>query len=217
MYRNVAVIVVGSVIALFLWAAFTQAPVSELSVSIRPPFPGCRWSVVEGAGLKVRVQECLFPGNSALPDRHVRVAASETLPGYFVEVADGQETYRATALAIRVFHKKADEGIESILEVLKEDASYPYGAECSFSLVERNVLLGKNRYQLVPIGLSKAYFDAQVARGNDVPTDPCGSYGYSASGERYFEIQAAHPETVLFINGGQEQPLFDEKNIVVIR
>ncbi len=217
MYKNIAVVVVGSVIALFLWAAFTQAPVSELSVSIRPPFPGCRWSVVDGAGLKVRVQECLFPGNSALPDRHVRVAASESLPGYFVEVADGQEAYRATALVIQVFRKEPNVGIESLLSRIQDDPTYPYGAECEFTVSKRSLILGKTRYQLVPVGLSKAYFDAQMARGDEVPQDPCGSYGYSVSGERYFEVQAAHPETVLFINAGQEQPLFDENNIVIVQ
>lgn len=46
---------------------------------------------------------------------------------------------------------------------------------------------------------------------------PCGDKSLIADRTSYFGFQEAHPDTLLCVNIGQEQPLFDETQIEILK
>lgn len=43
---------------------------------------------------------------------------------------------------------------------------------------------------------------------------PCNGWGVGNSGQRYFEIHNSNPDKAIFIEIGQDAPLFDENSII---
>ncbi len=187
---------------------------TEVSEPSRPAYEGCIWKLSMGAGLKLFVQECDFG------TRKVRVAPSETLPGYLIEHDDGQG-FRAVADAIQIFRLNDGQTIDDLLpQAAGKDQGVLEGASCAFASYGTSAGAaspakeGVRRFQLIPTGeTAREYQDWQKEHPEEVPEPPCGRYGISAEGSRYFEIQDAHPQTVIFVEIGQEAPLFDESSI----
>lgn len=70
---------------------------------------------------------------------------------------------------------------------------------------------GRRRYVLIPAGV---YGDSIGALMRDTPVpSTCSGRGIGNSGMRYFETFAESPGRILFVNIGQERPLFDEASI----
>lgn len=47
----------------------------------------------------------------------------------------------------------------------------------------------------------------------EVPEPVCGAYGHSTHGVRYFITDLRWPELVIFVDEGQERPLFEPRSI----
>ena len=117
----------------------------------------------------------------------------------------------AIGLAIQVFHLKNGK-IEDVLDFLREQEDWDKTEHCVFRQIESN---RKNvtRYVLEPSGEA---MEAYKLRASQEPINfVCGSWGMANSGIRYFEIHKSNPFVALFLEIGQEAPLFDEQTIIV--
>jgi hypothetical protein len=85
--------------------------------------------------------------------------------------------------------------------------------QCQFTEDQANSTDTVTRYILKPTGPALEKFETLAREEPIVST--CGGYGMGNSGVRRFEIHASNPERALFLELGQEAPLFDEETIVV--
>lgn len=166
----------------------------------RNPHHGFEWEKVSGAWIEFWAQK----------NETYQVAISETLPGAMVEMlVDGEPV--AIGLAIQVFHLK-NQKIEDVLEFLQEDENWDEAEQCEFRLIESN-REGVERYVLQPSG---AALETYQLRASQEPINfVCSIWGMANSGIRYFEIHKSNPSIALFLEIGQEAPLFDEQTIIV--
>ncbi len=161
---------------------------------------GFEWEKVSGLGIEFWAQK----------NQEYRVAISETLPGAMIEKLENGQPI-AIGLAIQLFPLK-NQKIEDILELLREDESWNETEQCVFRQIE-STRAGVTRYVLEPGG---AAMEEYKLRATQEPINfVCGTWGMANSGIRYFEIHNTNPNVALFLEIGQEAPLFDEQTIVV--
>lgn len=166
----------------------------------RQAHEGFRWGIVEGAGLKFWAQA----------NRSLRVVTDDELPGAYVE-RDGKKGSRQ--LALRVFPLKNGK-IDDVLDVLSLTPGWNPDETGRFE--ERPCKrTGVKRYVLVPAGKYGENYKKQSAQ-EPVPVT-CNGWGVGNSGMRYFEIHASHPDKAIFVEIGQDAPLFDEESIVFVK
>ncbi|MGH9443476.1 MAG: hypothetical protein ACRD16_14510 [Thermoanaerobaculia bacterium] len=175
----------------------------------RAPVKGCAWRrLSDGAlGLEAWVQRCdfgfrkidfLVVGNSlalrysdgGAPDRLVDVL--DLLPGESAETG-----------IRRIFAARTDKALAGrcVLAPSRETKSR----------------VGVERFTFVPDAAYRKALDAK-ADPNEVPEPPCGDWGDAPDGIQYFEAQpASSSRKVLFVRVGQDEPLFDEKTLRLLR
>lgn len=166
----------------------------------RPAEEGFTWEKVSGAGLEFWAQR----------NKSIQVGISETLPGAFIESIETDSPV-AMRLAIQVFDIK-DGNIEDVIEQLKLYNNWNEADSCKFHKVESN-RSGVERYVLMPTG--KALEEFKELGTQEPICTTCGDWGMGNSGTRYFEIHERNKNKALFIEIGQEAPLFDEKSITI--
>lgn len=84
------------------------------------------------------------------------------------------------------------------------------GADCEWKNFERKGLRSTMRlFTWTPSSIEELSDSSDV----QVPEDQCGPYGFSASGVRYFMTDSRWPDTFIFVNEGQERPLFEPSSI----
>lgn len=179
-------------LALFL-AAGLCATIAD--VPSRKAYEGFEWGRVTGAGLSFWAQHN--------PD--IRVMADPSLPGAVV-VRNGDTAPRKV---IQVFELK-NRSIEDVLPLLQKEEGWDASQSCQFKEVKSGHE-GVKRYLLVPAGSYAAEVDKQM-KEEPVPST-CSGWGVGNSGMRYFEVQDSHPDRAVFIEIGQDAPLFDESSI----
>ena len=179
-------------LALFL-AAGLCATIAD--VPSRKAYEGFEWERVTGAGLSFWAQHN--------PD--IRVMADLSLPGAVV-VRNGDT---APMKVIQVFELK-NRSIEDVLPLLQKEEGWDASQSCQFKEVKSG-REGVKRYQLVPAGSYAAEVDKQM-KEEPVPST-CSGWGVGNSGMRYFEVQDSHPDRAVFVEIGQDAPLFDESSI----
>ena len=166
----------------------------------REAYAGFVWEKVSGAGIEFWAQR----------SKDISVGISETLPGAFIEKqVDGSPV--ALGLVIQVFHLK-NQKIEDVFEVLQDDENWKQSDKCVFHKIACN-RKGVTRYELRPSGESLAAYQKQTEEGPVSHT--CAIWGSGNSGIRYFEIHESNKNKAIFVEVGQEAPLFDEESIVV--
>ena len=166
----------------------------------REAYAGFVWEKVSGAGIEFWAQR----------SKDISVGISETLPGAFIEKqVDGSPV--ALGLVIQVFHLK-NQKIEDVFEVLQYDENWKQSDKCVFHKIACN-RKGVTRYELRPSGESLAAYQKQTEEGPVSHT--CAIWGSGNSGIRYFEIHESNKNKAIFVEVGQEAPLFDEESIIV--
>jgi hypothetical protein len=163
----------------------------------------CRWEWKKGGGIGVWAERC------ALDTGVWELQFQSDLPG-FVLTVDG----KTDQTVLQVFKKPADADISAILPILRERGYIPDDEFCVFKPasirpVPRTVAL----FDIRPIGARKAALDATPS--DEVPEPPCGDYGWSTHGERYFMTDIGHPEIVVYINTGQDGMMFDPTTVTI--
>ncbi len=170
----------------------------------REAYPDCKWEKVVGAGLELWGQSCDYV------DKKLKVNTSETLPGVFLEDVTNGSPFAIEQL-IQVFELK-DKSIGSVIPLLSDNEDWKVSDKCAFTKVD-NSRTDVTRYTLMPTGDALKKFESDGK--NEPINSTCAGYGMGNSGVQYFEIYSSNPSKALFINVGQELPMFDENTILV--
>ena len=163
----------------------------------RPAYEGFQWHRTEGAGLRFWAQ------NSA----EVRLMADPELPGAVI-VRNGDNAPRRVMQLFRLENKTIDD----VIGQLREQTGWNDKETGRFQEIESDRPNVK-RYVLVPTGEYGQSIQAQMQH-EPVPCT-CSGWGIGNSGMRYFEIHDTHPDIALFLEIGQEAPLFDERSVEI--
>ena len=174
----------------------------------RAAFKDCKWEKLVDAkvGLDAWVQRCdygsrkidfLFVGNSLA----IRYSDGGT-PDPLVDVLDLLPGETPEAGVKRIFAANTDKDLaKRCVMAAYREAKPPAGAKY---------------YTFVP---NAAYAKELKAKSdpNEVGDPPCGDWGDAPDGIQYFEVwPAGKARKVLFVRIGQDEPLFDEKNLKLI-
>lgn len=162
---------------------------------VREPYEGFEWRELSGAGLKLWVQQ----------NEHIRLLADPTLPGV-VMVRDS--TTRPTPV-IRLFDLPHND-INDVIGTLQQLEGWDATQTCRFEEIDSK-RPGVRRYVLLPDGEYARKME-EILQKEPVPST-CNGWGVGNSGSRYFEIHENEPDKALFVEIGQEAPLFDETSI----
>jgi hypothetical protein len=183
----------------------SPATPTEAYKPAREPYAGCAWELQTGAGISFFGQRCIDA------DRTLSLGVSESLPGVFLEEAtvDGPV---AIDEVIRIFTIPGGD-ISAVIPVLAQSESWDRSEGCAFIRNEAESTALVTRFDLKPTGDALAKYLAAAAA--EPVTSTCDEYGMGNSGIRYFEVHASNPEKAVFLELGQEAPLFDEHSIRV--
>lgn len=163
----------------------------------------CRWEWKEGGGVGIWAERCALETGVWEP----RFEAS--LPGFVLTIdGEDQETI------LQVFSKPAVGDVSAILPVLRARGYIPDDEDCVFEPDEdRSVAGTRTFFVIMPVGARKQAFDATPE--DEVPEPPCGEYGWSTHGVRYFLTDTRFPDRVVYVNIGQDGTMFDEGTITL--
>lgn len=164
-------------------------------VPSREAYEGFEWERVTGAGLSFWAQ-C---------NPEIRVMADASLPGAVV-VRNGDAVPHKV---MQVFPLK-NRSIEDVIPLLRMQDGWNDSQTCQFKEVESG-REGFKRYLLVPAGSYATEVEKQM-KEEPVPST-CSGWGVGNSGMRYFEVQLSCPDRAVFVEIGQDAPLFDENSI----
>lgn len=171
----------------------------------RDAYEGFTWEKITGARLQFWSQR----------NPTIRVITDDALPGAKIEFTNNDTNTVYTRAVIQVFPLKNGR-IEDVIELIKQDKRDEYDTEwdekeaCAFKRINSN-REGVERYLLTPTG--EAERELQEKGKQEPICTTCGGWGIWNSGMRYFEIHSSHPNKAIFVEIGQEAPLFDEMSI----
>lgn len=161
----------------------------------RRAYEGFEWTGLSGAGLQLKVQT----------NENIRFLADPSLPG-IVMVRNGDSSPQ---MKIRVFDLPSND-ISDVLKYLETTDGWDMSQTCAFREIPSG-RRGISRYVLVPDG-EYAVSAAREMESSPVPCT-CNGWGEGNSGHRYFEVHENNPGKAIFVEIGQDAPLFDENSI----
>jgi hypothetical protein len=163
----------------------------------------CQWDWKDGGGIGVWTERCTL-------DTGVwELKFDESLPGFTLTVdGKGGET------VLQLFRKPADADISAILPELRRRGYIPDDDLCVFQPAAirpapRTIAF----FDIQPTGARKEALEATPP--DEIPEPPCGDYGWSTHGVRYFMTDIRHPGSVLYLNEGQDGMMFDPKTVTL--
>ena len=183
--------------------------VAHASNMSRPPVPQwqtdparCTWQWKEGGGLGLWTETCTFPTG------RWEVVWSEQAAAFILQV-DGQ----AQQVVVQSWPYSKDGGPEKLHDVLVHAGQLSKTASCKFVPAA-----------IRPAARTMAFFTLSPTDPNamkptstgEVPDPQCGSYGASTHGVRYFMTDLRWPDRAIFVDEGQERPLFDPRSLTVL-
>lgn len=168
---------------------------TTLQAPSRPAYEGFRWDTLSGAGLKLWAQA----------NENIRLLIDPSLPG-IVQVRDGDPS---PCPKVRIFDLENNR-IDDVLRYLENTPQWDKEQTCRFQPIESK-RPGVRRYHLVPTGEYARQVKRQIEQ-SPVPST-CNGWGTGNSGQRYFEIHENRPDKALFVEIGQDAPLFDENSL----
>jgi hypothetical protein len=193
--------VIVAVCSLFCLATSAMANPPEPSHSTDPD--RCRWEWMSGGGLGVWAERCAFDTGVW----QLRYAAD--LPGFILTV-DGEDD----VTVLQLFTKAAGADISAILPELRRRGYTADNDECLFKPLDIGQPAGPVAFfDIQPTGSLKAAFEATP--DDIVPDPPCGDYGWSTHGVRYFMTDTRFPDRAVYIDIGQDGLMFDEKTVTL--
>ena len=181
--------------------SFVRKSESELPMmsnplnALRPAYEGFEWTKLSGAGLRLMVQE----------SENIRLIGDPSLPG-IVMVRTGDA---APHKKIQIFDLKNSD-INELIPLLETIEGWDKEQTCKLKEIKSDHR-GVHRYVIVPDGKYAKQMDEMMQK-EPVPST-CSGWGVGNSGSRYFEVHENHPDKVLFVEIGQDAPLFDENSI----
>jgi hypothetical protein len=183
------------------------APLASLANgNARPPLPdwqndatNCSWHWREGGGLALWAQTCTFNGTTWQVQWDEGQAA-------FVTRSDDTDA----EIAVQAFALPDGGDIAALSERLIADGNLDADAACTWQPIAlRPAPRIMAFYVLAPT--DPAALDPTP--DGEVPAPICGPYGASTHGVRYFITDMRWPDQAIFVEEGQERPLFDPSSI----
>jgi hypothetical protein len=196
---------IRAVITVAVFAA-TSPVMAQANGGIRPDMPewqtdaaNCSWHWREGGGIGLWAETCRFN------DRTWQVVWYEDQAA-FVTRADDSEM----GIAVQVFDLPSGSSISALGQTLIEAGALDANAACIWDAIAlRPAPRTMAFHVLTPAD--------QTALGptpsGDIPEPACGPYGASTHGLRYFLTDLRWSDVAVFIDEGQERPLFDPASI----
>jgi hypothetical protein len=177
---------------------------SSQSERSAPAAQACRTEILRAHGVQVRAQDCRYGTG------HWRVLADAGLPGF----ALWRDNERI-ATVIHVLRTPAAAPLSSVLPALAARGLIPPD-ECVFAPADLRIqpAAGRRHDEIRPQGQRLARLLATPA--DQVPDPPCGDYGASTHGVRYFITDARHPGWVLYVNLGQDGTQIEPSSIAIL-
>jgi hypothetical protein len=177
----------------------------------RDPETGCTWQPFESKELGVRllVQDCTDPSA-----KYVFSAKD----GWLEQHRPADDRTFGSPRVLRVLSKPADQPIEAAIraQFIATLADKAARASCKVAPAKKTAVKGggKQVFELVPTG---AYEKKIMRELQKEPRDfGCGDYGKGQS-TVYFEYHPAQSKTrFIWVDAGQDAPLFDENSIEFI-
>ena len=154
------------------------------------------WKELSGAGLTLWAQS----------NENIRLIADTSLPGIVMVRKDDATPHRL----IQIFDLP-NNNINDVIKRLEKSDNWDKQQTCKFNEVKSG-RDGVRRFIMIPDGEYAANIKTQM-QSEPLPA-PCNEWGVGNSGMRFFEIHESHPDKAIFIEIGQEAPLFDENSIV---
>lgn len=184
--------------------ASSAAPLgANASERVTAAASSCRTEVLRAHGLRVEVQDCRYGTG------RWRVRADDALPGF----ALWRDAERVTTV-IHALRKPAAAPLSSLLPALAARGLIPPD-DCVFAPADLRVSPASDHrhHEIRPQGRRLAQLRATPA--DQVPDPPCGEYGASTHGVRYFITDDRHPTWVLYVNLGQDGTQIDPSTIAI--
>lgn len=163
----------------------------------------CSWHWREGGGIGLWAEACRF--NDAL--WHVVWDENQTA---FVTKRD--ETNMG--IAVRSFTLPSGTSITALSETLVKAGDLDPEAACIWqSIAQRPAPRTMAFYILMPTDPAAL----KPTPSGEVPVPVCGPYGVSTHGLRYFITDLRWPDRAIFVEEGQERPLFEPATITAMQ
>lgn len=176
----------------------------------RPPIPvwqtdaqRCTWEWRRGGDMGLWAETCQFATGSwqVIWDADLRA---------FVLRHDGVNR----GVLVQSWPIGAKDGIQGLTSVFRDAGHLKGNVDCVWRRAPELVARRSGEFFV----LSPAAADAmRPSPAGEVPDPQCGPYGASSHGVRYFYIDPRWPDRVIFVDEGQERPLFDPASITVVR
>lgn len=161
----------------------------------------CKWEWVKGVAISLWAEKCIFESGT------LSVSYDEKTTQFLQNVTDAEGHP-----VIWQFTRKAGDELDALLPELRSKNLIPNDDECKFQLREPAENYGAwTVYDIMPTGKRKVAFDA--APQDEIPEPPCGQLGLAVDYVGYFVVNKDHADRVLFLDLGQDVPLFDPYSI----
>lgn len=162
----------------------------------------CSWQWIQGGGLAMWSETCL------LSTGRWSMVWDEIQHGFVLHHQN-----QIVDLVVQPWKISPDRGISSLSKSLSEAGYLAADNDCQWESVPiRKSPRTMSSYMLRS---SKPDALAPSAQG-EVPEALCGPYGQSTHGVRYFIVDLRWPDLAIFVNEGQERPMFDPASISVL-
>lgn len=184
------------------------APVAGLADSALPPAPGwrteaegCSWSWREGGEIALWAETCDIDG------RIWQVLWDDARAAFVTRRDDAD-----MGIAVQVFSLPGGE-ITALSDTLVAAGNLEPEAACTWRAVALRPAPRSRAFHVLtpddPAALA-------AADSGEIPEPVCGPYGASTHGVRYFMTDLRWAGRAIFVEEGQERPLFDPSSITLL-
>jgi hypothetical protein len=162
----------------------------------------CVWQWLEGGGIGLWAETCRFNGATW------QVVWDDGLAAF---VTKNDDIFMG--IAVKAFTLSGGASIAALSETLVEAGSLDAKHACIWQTIALrpaprsiafHVLTPKDQAALSP------------TVSGDIPEPACGPYGTSTHGVRYFMTDLRWPDLAIFVEEGQERPMFDPSSITAL-
>ena len=162
----------------------------------------CSWRWHESGGIGLWAETCLFNGAKW------KVVWDEDQAAF---VTKNNETIMG--IAVQAFVLPSGGSITALNETLIASGSLDANAACTWQAITPRPAPPTTAFlALTPTDQAAL---GPTASG-DVPEPACGPFGASTHGVRYFMTDLRWPDRAIFVEEGQERPLFDPASITAL-
>ncbi|MFU8765328.1 MAG: hypothetical protein ACNA7T_12435 [Haliea sp.] len=171
-----------------------------------PPMPQwqtdalhCDWAWQESGGIGFWAESCQLPSG-------LWKIQWDSSRSAFIQTVDEKDL----GVVVQPWQVPPGLGIDALRDALVAHALLDPSAACDWKAIPlRGAPRTMSFYTLASISEQA---QAMTEQG-EVPEPVCGAYGHSTHGVRYFITDLRWPELVIFVDEGQERPLFEPRSI----